>query len=111
MCTFSEKTMLGWVLQPTIIVGTPGIVKHLKNLGFESYDELFDESYDEIIPTNERLLKVMDEVERVCRMPESELKSIYNDLLPKVRHNQNKLFEYSILGDWKDILGRIISNE
>ena len=51
----------------------------------------------------------MDEVERVCRMPESELKSIYNNLLPKVRHNQNKLFEYSILGDWKRILTEITS--
>jgi len=109
MCSFSEKVMLGWILQPTIIVGTPGIIKHLKSLGFESFGELFDESYDEIIPTNERLLKVMDEVERVCRMPESELKAIYKDLLPKVVHNQDVIFSYSIINDWKRILGEITS--
>ena len=107
MCHFAGAVMLGWVLQPTIIVGTSGIIKHLKSLGFESYDELFDESYDEIVETDKRLLKVWKEVERVCRMPEDKLKSIYNDLLPKVIHNQNKIFEYSVIEDWKNILTKI----
>ena len=111
MCNFSEKVMLGWILQPTIIVGTSGIIKHLKSLGFESYDELFDESYDDVVKTDKRLVKVMNEVERVCKMPENELKSIYSDLLPKVIHNQHKIFEYSVLEDWKNILTELSIND
>jgi hypothetical protein len=111
MCNFSEKVMLGWILQPTIIVGTFGVVKHLKSLGFESYDELFDESYDDIVETPKRLVNVMNEVERVCKMPEDELKSIYSDLLPKVIHNQHKIFEYSVIEDWKNILTELSIND
>jgi hypothetical protein len=111
MCNFSEKVMLGWILQPTIIVGTSGIIKHLKSLGLESYNELFDESYDDVVETNKRLVKVMNEVERVCKMPEDELRSIYSDILPKVIHNQHKIFEYSVMEDWKNILTELSIND
>ena len=50
---FSEKVLLGWMTQPTIIIGTPFTIEHLKNLGFESFGELFDESYDTIISNDE----------------------------------------------------------
>ena len=101
---FSEKVMIGWITQPTIIVGTAGIISHLKSLGFESYSEMFDESYDDILDTDKRLNKVMSEVERICKLNEDDLKSIYKDLLPKVVHNQQKIFEYDTITDWSNLL-------
>ena len=101
---FSEKVMIGWITQPTIIVGTAGIISHLKGLGFESYSEMFDESYDDILDTDRRLTKVMNEVERICKLNEDDLKSIYKDLLPKVVHNQQKIFEYDTITDWSNLL-------
>ena len=101
---FSEKVMIGWITQPTIIVGTAGIISHLKSLGFESYSEMFDESYDDILDTDKRLNKVMSEVERICKLNEDDLKSIYKDLLPKVVHNQQKIFEYETITDWSNLL-------
>ena len=80
--------------QPTIVIGTAFTIEHLKGLGFESFPELFDESYDTIIPNADRLIKTYNEIERVCKMPEKELKAIYNDLLFKVRHNQDTLFKH-----------------
>jgi hypothetical protein len=108
---FSEKVMIGLITQPTIIVGTSGIVKYLKSLGFETFPELFDESYDDIVETNKRLVKVMNEVERVCKIPESALKDIYKDLLSKVVHNQNKIFEYDTITDWYNLLESITNAE
>ena len=70
---FSEKTFIGWITQPTIIVGTPFTISQLKSLGFESFGEMFDESYDEIIPNNLRLQKTYKEIERVCKLPDNEL--------------------------------------
>lgn len=104
---FSEKVLLGWITQPTIIVGTPFTIEHLKNLGFESFGELFDESYDTIISNDERLIKTYSEIERVCKMPENELRAIYNDLLFKVRHNQDILFKHDFLLEFKYILESI----
>jgi DNA-binding MurR/RpiR family transcriptional regulator len=103
--------MIGLITQPTIIVGTSGIVKYLKSLGFETFPELFDESYDDIVETNKRLVKVMNEVERVCKIPESALKDIYKDLLSKVVHNQNKIFEYDTITDWYNLLESITDAE
>ena len=108
---FSEKVMIGLITQPTIIVGTSGIVTYLRDLGFETFPELFDESYDDIVETNKRLVKVMNEVEGVCNLPESALKDIYKDLLPKVVHNQNKIFEYDTITDWYNLLESITDNE
>ena len=104
---FSEKVLLGWMTQPTIVIGTAFTIEHLKGLGFESFPELFDESYDTIIPNADRLIKTYNEIERVCKMPEKELRSIYNDLLFKVKHNQDILFKHDFLEEFKNILESI----
>ena len=104
---FSEKVLLGWMTQPTIVIGTAFTIEHLKGLGFESFPELFDESYDTIIPNADRLIKTYNEIERVCKMPEKELRSIYNDLLFKVKHNQDILFKHDFLIEFKNILESI----
>ena len=105
---FSEKTFIGWITQPTIIVGTPFTISQLKSLGFESFGEMFDESYDEIIPNNLRLQKTYKEIERVCKLPDNELSAIYNDMLPKIKHNQEKLFEHEFISEFKGILEKLI---
>tara|TARA_A100001515_G_scaffold104016_1_gene84655 strand:+ start:3963 stop:5288 length:1326 start_codon:yes stop_codon:yes gene_type:complete len=105
---FSEKTFIGWITQPTIIVGTPFTISQLKSLGFESFSEMFDESYDEIISNDLRLQKTYKEIERVCNLPENELSAIYNDILPKIKYNQEKLFEHEFIGEFKNILEKLI---
>tara|TARA_A100001515_G_scaffold129755_1_gene116595 strand:+ start:3723 stop:5048 length:1326 start_codon:yes stop_codon:yes gene_type:complete len=105
---FSEKAFIGWITQPTIIIGTPFTISHLKSLGFESFSEMFDESYDEIIPNDLRLRKTYREIERVCKLPENELSAIYNDILPKIKYNQEKLFEHEFIGEFKNILEKLI---
>tara|TARA_Y100001937_G_C7134026_1_gene339018 strand:+ start:240 stop:1562 length:1323 start_codon:yes stop_codon:yes gene_type:complete len=105
---FSEKTFIGWITQPTIIIGTPFTIEHLKSLGFESFSEMFDETYDTIISNDERLKKTYSEIERVCNLPQTELQSIYNDLLPKVKYNQEKLFEHEFIEEFKGILKKLI---
>ncbi len=105
---FSEKTFIGWITQPTIIIGTPFTIEHLKSLGFESFSEMFDETYDNIISNDKRLKKTYSEIERVCNLPQTELQSIYNDLLPKVKYNQEKLFEHEFIEEFKGILEKLI---
>ena len=53
---FAEK-------HPFIIVGVCGALKSMHELGFKTFDEFWDESYDEIIDFNERLLKIIE----VCK--------------------------------------------
>lgn len=91
----SEKTYKALLLNPFIILGGRHTLKHLKKLGFVTFPELFDESYDEIFDTEERKMKVFDCVKRACKIDEQDLNNLYHDkLVDKVKHNQNLYMEY-----------------
>ena len=107
---FSEKALLGWITQPTILLGTPHTIKHFKDLGYESFDELFDESYDDIMDNDERQKKVIQEILRVCEMDEKKLKDICFNLLPKVQYNQKVLFEHDSIEEFAGFLKSITND-
>ena len=100
----TEKTCKALITQPFIIVGNYGTLKYLKSLGFETYPELFDESYDLMdnpvdldkktrIKGN-RLNFILDEVERLCNMNKNELEKIYKSVLWKVEHNRKVMLDF-----------------
>ena len=79
---------------PFIILGRPGILKNLKEKGFQTFPELFDESYDEIEDDYERFTKVVSEVKRVCELDINELHEIYSTkLLSKIVYNQKHFYD------------------
>jgi hypothetical protein len=59
-CFFiTEKTIKALITGiPFVIVSTPYFLKNLKELGFTTYSELWDETYDDIIDYRERMLAV-----------------------------------------------------
>tara|TARA_R100001594_G_scaffold108308_1_gene142984 strand:- start:133 stop:855 length:723 start_codon:yes stop_codon:yes gene_type:complete len=92
----TEKTCKALISQPFIVVGNYGTIEYLNENGFETYPEMFDESYDLIEDHNKRLEFIIDEVKRLCHMDKSELQKIYESVLWKVEHNRN------IVMNWKD---------
>ena len=83
----TEKTYKAISFHPFIIAGGCGILKYIRSLGFHTFPELFDESYDEIYDNCERMKFIMDEVDRVCSMDDSDLHKIFISVIPKVKHN------------------------
>lgn len=79
-------------LRPFIIVGYAGFLKELKNNGFQTFPEIFDESYDDIEDDTERTENVLSQVESICNRPVSEITSLYNRIASKLIHNQRLLF-------------------
>lgn len=47
---------------PFQVLGMPGTLEFLKNNGFETYDHIFDESYDSMPEFEDRILKVLDNI-------------------------------------------------
>ena len=84
----TEKVYRTMLLHPMLLLGCAYTLKHLRSRGFETFPELFDESYDEIEDNKERFFCVMDELERVCSLPKEELHQKYVSILPKIKHNQ-----------------------
>ena len=76
-----------------IIVGQPHTLKHLKDIGFKTFPKMFDESYDDIIDNDERLKFIMDEVERLCKLPQETLKQKYIESFDSIKHNADFLKE------------------
>jgi hypothetical protein len=83
----SEKTYKPCAYyQPMIVMGVPGALKFIQQQGFETFDNLFDESYDQPAPFDQRLDIVLDNLRRVKPEPYSEL------TWKKLRHNRNHFF-------------------
>ena len=84
----TEKIYKAVALHPFIVMGNKNTLKYLRSIGFETFPEMFDESYDEIEDPVDRAVFIMKEVERLCSMDIEELHKIYISVLPKIKHNQ-----------------------
>ena len=88
----SEKTFKPIAFyHPYIILGQAGILAHLKTLGFETFDNLFDESYDQELDFDSRLLKVVSSIRNYTPQPYD---SITED---KLKHNHELFFNQAVI--------------
>lgn len=90
----TEKTVKALISQPFIVVGQYGHLEKLREQGFETYPELFDESYDLIENPSSRLNLIIGEIERLCNMNKNELEEIYKSVLWKIEHNRKRMFDF-----------------
>lgn len=90
----TEKLCKALITEPFILVGNTKMLEYVRDKGFETYPELFDERYDLIENPKDRLDFVLDEVERVCNVDVKELEKIYKSVLWKVEHNRNVMLNF-----------------
>ena len=76
---------------PFIILGNPNTLKELRRLGFETFPEFFDESYDTIPNETKRREFIVKEVKKICDMSLDEVHELYQTVKPKLIHNRNHL--------------------
>jgi hypothetical protein len=109
----SEKTFKPIIaMQPFILVSTPGLLNELKNMGYYTFPELFDESYDDITDPIKRLDFIVKEIHKVYSYSKKDLSSIMFQILPKLIHNKEiyKL-KYNHMNDIYEILIKNIYNK
>jgi hypothetical protein len=107
----SEKTYKALICQPFIHLGSYGVLKYMKSMGYQTFPELFDESYDDIINHTDRLLAVVESIEKVCKMDESEFHNIYcESIIPKVIHNRELASSTEIKEKiWNKFIGDLLN--
>lgn len=76
---------------PFIVYGNPNTLREVRNMGFETFPEFFDESYDTIEDENERLNAIIENVKKLCSLSLEELHNLYQSVYPKLVHNRNLL--------------------
>ena len=83
-------------LQPFIIVSTPFYLKKLKELGFQTFDKWWDESYDEEFDSHERLNKIKKVIDFIGSKNINELVDIYKEMQPILDNNLKICKKYYI---------------
>lgn len=78
----TEKTYKPILMgHPFLIHGTTGTLQHLQKIGYETFPEMFDESYDIHNNPKNQLKLVIENLKRDV--------SINKDIIEKCKHNQN----------------------
>lgn len=73
--------------QPSIILGNPGSLDHIRSFGFQTFDGYFNEDYDREPDLVRRFKMVCDEVQRVCRMNNTELRQRERGITETLKFN------------------------
>lgn len=84
----SEKTMKPIaMLHPFVIMGQPGILKHLRSMGFKTFHGWWDESYDDIMDPNERFAALIKLYEELSSYSHKTLADMMYEMADTLQHN------------------------
>jgi len=92
----TEKTFRAIALGHIFLIcGQPKTLKHLKRNGFQTFDDLFDESYDNLTSFSERWEIIKKNLQLWISMSDNDKKAYYTKSFDKLVHNQNLLYNRS----------------
>jgi len=87
----TEKTLRSIIFKkPFLLVAEPYVLKYLKHLGFKTFSDVFDESYDNILCPVIRCQKVYQQLESFCKLSLNEA----IDLTEKLRYITDYNYDY-----------------
>ena len=96
-CFFTEKIVKPIIARRLFIVlGNRYYLKHLQDLGFQTFNSIIDESYDSIEWSGQRADSALAQLKWLCRQPQEE---ILAKIKPIVDHNFNLMMST----DWYDV--------
>lgn len=92
-CSFlTEKTYKPCAYyHPFVVLGSAGMLQTIKSQGFETFDNLFDESYDKLESFDQRLSLILDVIDSV-QIDHYDILT-----LQKLTHNHNHFFDQKLV--------------
>lgn len=78
--------------RPFILVGAKGNLAYLKGYGFKTFDQWISEDYDQEEDNEKRLLMIVDEIEKLCKLSLNELKSMHKEMQDILNFNFNHFY-------------------
>ena len=97
---------------PFLLVGNRGVLAQMQAWGLHTFDDLFDESYDDEVDDIKRYEMVIEQIQRIDNMPWDELLAIRMNMKQKLQDNFDRLATLSVELDQalSDKLSHIIAN-
>jgi ectoine hydroxylase-related dioxygenase (phytanoyl-CoA dioxygenase family) len=98
--------------QFSIYISSHGILNHLQQFGFKTFNGIIDESYDKIKGWTKRSKKLEDEIRRLSELPIEELHDRYINNLEVLVHNKKMMEKLIKRGkNWNLIVDKIKNYE
>jgi hypothetical protein len=89
---FSEKTFKPIIMgHPFILVARPKSLYYLKKLGYQTFSPYINEHYDDIENNGDRLLAIVEEVNRIHNLTNDEKVNWLKNVMPIAIHNREVL--------------------
>ena len=79
--------------QPFIVLAHPYYLKNLKLLGYKTFENIWDESYDDIEDLNKRILKIRELVDWLIKLPDVEFKKLLEQASDICAHNRATIID------------------
>lgn len=91
---YSEKTYQAiQYMKPFILVAPPKTLEYIRSMGFKTFNEFWDESYDDEFDHGERLAKIFTLIDELFAMPNNKQRELYEKITPILIHNLNRYKE------------------
>lgn len=78
---------------PFMVLGSVGTMQYLKQEGYHTFNELFDESYDLEPDLIKRINMIVDNIERISKMPKDALYNTLAAIKPKLHENRQLFYQ------------------
>ena len=72
---------------PFFVLTGMNFLKHLRRIGYKTFSEWFDESYDSEESLDKRISMIMSEIGRLSKFSENDLNKMLIEMLPVLKHN------------------------
>jgi hypothetical protein len=86
--------------RPIVLVGCPKTLEYMQKKGFKTFSDYWDESYDQELNHEQRLLKIFKVVDYINSKSLDELKYMYNDMIPILQHNHKIVGTFALTKSW-----------
>ena len=85
--------------RPFILVGGVGNLAYLKRYGFKTFDKWIDESYDSEEDGDKRILMIIEQLEKLCKLSQEELTVMHREMEDILEYNFNHFY-----GEFKTVI-------
>ena len=93
---FTEKTFNAMMMKhPFVLLSKPGSLQFLRDYGYKTFHPYIDESYDIIGNDQDRLIAIVNEIERLVNMSDDEFIQWQQNIAEIVEHNYNVLLSHN----------------
>ena len=108
----TEKTFKAIALEmPFILVAPSGSLEYLRSYGFQTFDSVIDESYDQESNDIRRIERVTKLLRDLNNLSFHERQQLQRAMLPMVEHNYNHFyngdFEHILWDEFTSMLGKL----